>query len=160
METNNRWKSIGIRIVGMAYFGRKHSFFFKNFKGQFWGEYNHDYRPPRIFNNSKNCKPFVDFINNTIYERLCDGSIKCLGKVGCVEPPRIVAPLTMEPSKPRLYLNNCFRDNPFKLDTLKDVPRVTKCNAFFTSLDDKSCFDNVLLNPDSYDLVGFQWGGY
>lgn len=32
--------------------------------------------------------------------------------------------------------------------------------AFFTSLDDKSGFDNVKLHPDSYDLMGFEWAGY
>ena len=49
---------------------------------------------------------------------------------------------------------------PFTLDTLKDIPRLVHPNAFFTSNDDKSAFDNVKLNPMSYDLVAFQWGGY
>ena len=49
---------------------------------------------------------------------------------------------------------------PFTLDTLKDIPRLVHPNAFFTSIDDKSAFDNVKLNPMSYDLVAFQWGGY
>ena len=49
---------------------------------------------------------------------------------------------------------------PFTLDTLKDIPRLVHPNVFFTSIDDKSAFDNVKLNPMSYDLVAFQWGGY
>ena len=86
-------------------------------------------------------------------------------RVGEVDPPHIVAPLTIEPSKPRLcinlmYLNKWVRDISFSLDTLKDVPRATKASAFFTSIDDKSGFDNLKLEAGSRNLVGFQWGGY
>lgn len=82
-----------------------------------------------------------------------------------VEPPHIVAPLTVEPTKPRLcinlmYLNNWIKDIPFKLDTLKNVPRTVREGAYFTSIDDKSGFDNVLLSEESQTLVGFQWGGF
>ena len=59
-----------------------------------------------------------------------------------------------------MYLNNWIKNLTFNLDTLKDVQRVVKDNAYLTSIDDKSGFDNVLLAEDSYDLVGFQWGGY
>jgi len=98
-------------------------------------------------------------------ERLRNGSVECLGEVGIVQPPHIVAPLTVEPTKPRLcinlmYLNNWIKNVTFTLDTLKDVPRIVKRDAYFTSIDDKSGFDNVLLTDDSYKLVGFQWGGY
>ncbi len=76
-----------------------------------------------------------------------------------------MSPLTIEPTKPRLcinlmYLNNWIQDKPFALDTLKDIPRSIVTGAFFTSLDDKSGFDNVKLSPNSYSLVGFQWGGF
>ena len=137
-----------------------------NFKGNFWGsEYHHDFPPQRTFNNSNNCQLFTEFITNTIIERLRNGSIDCLGKIDEISPPHIVAPLTVEPTKPRLcinlmYLNNWIKNLTFNLDTLKDVQRVVKHNAYLTSIDDKSGFDNVLLAEDSYDLVGFQWGGY
>jgi hypothetical protein len=57
--------------------------------------------------------------SNTIIERLAN-----LGRVGSVEPPHIVSPLTIEPTKPRMcinlmYLNNWIQDIPFSLDTLK-----------------------------------------
>ena len=79
-------------------------------------------------------------------ERLCNGSIECVGKVGEVGPPYIVSPLTIEPSKPRLcinlmYLNKWVIDIPFSLDRLKDVPRATEPNAYCTSIDDKSGFE-------------------
>ena len=140
--------------------------YIRPFRGSFRGiEYNHDFPPQRIFNNSAKCIPFTDFINNTIMERLCNGSIECVGKVGEVDPPYIVSPLTIEPSKPRLcinlmYLNNWVIDIPFSLDTLKDVPRATEPNAYYTSIDDKSGFDNLKLKPGSGGLVAFQWGGY
>ena len=75
-----------------------------------------------------------------------------------------MSPLTVESSKPRLCINlmyfNWIQDLPFSLDTLKDIPRLVHSNAWFTSIDDKSAFDNVKLNSSSYDLVAFQWGGY
>ena len=43
----------------------------------------------------------------------------------------------------------------FTLNTLKDVPRVTKQNAFFTSVDDKSGFDHGLLEKASTTLFVF-----
>lgn len=140
--------------------------YIKPFKGSFSGdEYNHDFPPPRHSNNSSKCIPFIDFINETVLERLCNNSIECIGKVGQAKPPDIISALTVEPTKPRLcinlmYLNCWIRDVPFTLDTLKDVPRVIKQNAFFTSVDDKSGFDNVLLEEASRDLVCFQWAGY
>lgn len=104
-------------------------------------------------------------MTNTIIERLRNGSVKCLGNVGVVQPPHIVAPLMVEPTKSSLcinlmYLNNWINNVTFNLDTLKDVPRIVKKNAYFTSIDDKSGFDHVLLAEDWYKLVGFQWGGY
>ena len=140
--------------------------YIRPYRGSFDGmDYDHDFPPPRIFNNSGKCIPFINFINETILERLRNGSIECVGKVGEVKPPHIVAPLTIEPSKPRLcinlmYLNNWIRDIPFSLDTLKDVPRATMSNAYYTSIDDKSGFDNLMIGSTSSTLVGFQWGGY
>ena len=74
-------------------------------------------------------------------------------------------PLTVEPSKPRLcknlmYLNNWIKYILFSLDTLKDVPRVVKENAFFSSLDDKCSFDQVFLTNRSPNYICFQWAGF
>lgn len=56
------------------------------------------------------------------------GAIKLLGRVGKCQPPRVVMPLTVEPSKPRLchderYINLWIKDLPFRLETLKDIHR-------------------------------------
>lgn len=40
------------------------------------------------------------------------------------------------------------------------MPRTVRHGTYFTSIDDKSGFDNVRLSPLSYKLVGFQWAGY
>ncbi|XP_052060954.1 uncharacterized protein LOC127701170 isoform X2 [Mytilus californianus] len=59
-----------------------------------------------------------------------------------------------------MYLNNWIKDIPFSLDTLKNVHRSVRENAYFTTIDDKSGFDNVSLSEDSRRLVGFQWGAF
>ena len=68
------------------------------------------------------CKPFADFVRSTLLDRLASGAISLIGKVGEVDPPHLVLPLTVEPTKPRLchdarFLNLWMRDMPFKLDT-------------------------------------------
>ena len=80
--------------------------FIQPFKGEFWGiQYNHEYPPPRQFQNAKNCADFVCFINSELQERLRSGAISYVGKVGEVVPPYIVSPITIEPTKPRLCIN-------------------------------------------------------
>jgi hypothetical protein len=54
-----------------------------------------------------------------------------------------------------MYLNNWIKDIPFKLDTLRNVPRTVREGAYFTSIDDKSGFDNVLLSEESQTLALF-----
>ena len=57
-----------------------------------------------------------------------------------VDPPFIVLPLTVEPTKPRLchdarYLNLWMRDMPFSLDKLIDLPRYVGKDTYQTVLD-------------------------
>ena len=140
--------------------------YIRPFKGVFGGQhYDHNFPPPRVFNNSDKCKDFIPFISETIHERLQNGSIGYAGKVGVDPPPHIVAPLTVEPTKPRLcvnmmYLNNWIVDRPFRLDGLKDIPKTARENAFYTSTDDKSGYDNVCTNYRCHHLLGFQWAGH
>ncbi|CAC5420041.1 unnamed protein product [Mytilus coruscus] len=54
-----------------------------------------DGMPPRFLGSPR---------RQTVVERLNNGSIKCVGKVGLVKPPHIVAPLTVEPTKHRLCI--------------------------------------------------------
>ena len=140
--------------------------FMQRFKGEFWGmKYNYDYPPPRHFKNASNCQQFKEFINTELTSRLKSGAISYIGRVEDVQPPHIVSPITIEPSKPRLCINlmylNCFmKDTPFSLDTLSDVPETIKDGCFLTKLDDASGYDNVLMSEASRTLLGFQWGGH
>ena len=59
----------------------------------------------------------------TLHDRVRSGAITLLDKVGTVDPPHIVLPLTIEPTKPRLchdarYLNLWMQDRRFSLDRL------------------------------------------
>ena len=73
-----------------------------------------------------------------------------LGKVGEVQPPHLVLPLTVEPTKPRLchdarFLNLWMQDKPFKLDRVSDLPRYVSRDSYQSVLDDKSGYDHILL---------------
>ncbi|KAK3730129.1 hypothetical protein QZH41_004832 [Actinostola sp. cb2023] len=128
-------------------------------------QYDSDRPPPMAFKNNVSCKPFGEFIKRTLVERLRTGAISLVGRVGLVPPPHIVLPLTVEPTKPRLchdarYLNLWMQDRPFRLDSLKDLPRYVSKDSYQTALDDKSGYDHILLTDDSQTYFGFQWGGW
>ena len=139
--------------------------FFKPFKGSYKGEeYDSALPPQRIFLNHPSCKPFVDFISSTVLDRLSTGAISLWGKVGEVDPPHLVMPLTVEPSKPRLcndnrFLNLWIADRPFQLDHLRDIVRYTPPDSFQT-ICDKSGYDHIFLKESSRKYFGFQWGGW
>ena len=140
--------------------------FFQPFKGQHKGEsFNSALPPRRIFHNAISCKPFAQFISDTIVNRLSSGANSLWGKVGDVPPPYLVMPLTIEPSKPRLcndnrFLNLWIRDVPFKLDSLMGLPRYVFPSSFQSVCDDKSGYDHVLLSPESRPYFGFERGGW
>lgn len=139
---------------------------FKHFKGNFKGKsYNADQPVPSYFPNASNCKYHTQFIVKTLEERIENGLLTVLGRVGEVEPPILVMPITIEPSKPRMchderFLNLWIKDFPFKLDTLKEVPRMVEKDMFMSSLDDKSGYDHILLKPSCRTYFGIQFGGW
>jgi len=136
----NKWIREGVKVED----------FFRQFKGNFEGlDYNSDTPPHTVFQNATNCSEFVPFIIDTLTERICNGSISVVGKVGECTPPHLVLPITIEPYNLRLchderFLNLWIRDSPFHLDTLNDVPRVIERGSLMTSLDDKFCYDHVV----------------
>lgn len=140
--------------------------YFRPFNGVFKGKsYNSDRPPSEYFKNNFSCKQFADFVRKTILERLTTGAVSLLGKVGQVDPPHLILPLTVEPSKPRLchdarFLNLWMVDMPFSLDTLTNLPRYVTPGSFQTILDDKSGYDHLLLNEESRTFFGIQWGGW
>lgn len=140
--------------------------YFKHFKGTFKGkDYDSDRPPARQFQNNVSCRPFTQFVQRTLLNRLETGAITLLGRVGHVTPPFLVLPLTVEPTKPRLchdarYLNLWMRDTPFSLDGLGDLPRYVHKDSYQTILDDKSGYDHILLTKESRTFFGIQWGGW
>ena len=87
--------------------------------------------------NNASCKPFVQFIQRTLLERMENGAVSLVGKVGVVEPPYLVLPLTVEPSKPCLchdarFLNLWMTDKLFSLDSIMDLPRYVSRDSFQT----------------------------
>ena len=96
-----------------------------DFKGQ---AYNSEYLPPVILKNSPIAVKFSQFVSDAILQWVTAGVIAVWGLVDGVAPPRLVFPLTVEPSKPQLchdkrYLNLWIRDLTFKRDHLCDLPR-------------------------------------
>lgn len=122
--------------------------------------------PPRIvFPNARNCQDQEGFISNCIIERVRNGSLLVLGKVGFVDPPHLVMPITIEPTKPRMChdessLNLWIKDCPFTLDYITDLPRYVGLNHFQSTIDDKSGYDHIPVHPSSCTFFGLQWKGY
>ncbi|KAK3745186.1 hypothetical protein QZH41_008385, partial [Actinostola sp. cb2023] len=83
--------------------------FIVHFKGRFGNQaYDAPYPPHKIFPNNQSCLEFEEFITNTILERLANGSLSFWGLVGDVEPPHLVMPITVEPTKPRMCHDERF----------------------------------------------------
>ena len=140
--------------------------FFIPFRGDFQGtRYNSPTPPPAMRANNKSCVGFEDFISSTILERLKNGSMSVWGKVDQVDPPHLVMPITIEPTKPRMchderYLNIWIRDLPLTLDYISNLPRYVGRGHFQTTMDDNSGYDHVLLSPESRTYFGLHWGGW
>ena len=74
-------------------------------------------------------------------KRVKTGALSVWGRVGFVDPPYLVLPLTIEPTKQRLcldarFLNLWMRDQPFTLDGLVDVPRYVYKGSYMSKCDD------------------------
>ena len=140
--------------------------FFQEFKGNFKGRHFNSRLPPKqYFVNSATCKQHVQFINRELNEKIASGAIRLLGKVGSCQPPRVVMPLVVEPSKPRLchderFLNLWIKDSPFRLETLKDVHRLVQKDSQMVTCDEKSGYCHVKLSEESQTYFGIQFGGF
>ena len=72
--------------------------------------------PQKQFRNHDSCKNFNESISNEIIDRVRTGAFKVWGQEGVDDPPHLVLPLTVEPSKLCLdarFLNLWMRDAPF-----------------------------------------------
>ena len=78
--------------------------------------------------------------------------------------PRLIMPLSVEPSKPRLIydarsLNQHVADFPFSMDTVGRVAQIAAEMCFMTSIDDASAFHHIGIHAASWPLLGFSYDG-
>ena len=141
--------------------------FFQHYEGVYKRRsFNSVVPPPMYFqNDTERCHEFKDFISTTILQRLKEGSIKWLGRVGVDPPPYVVNALSVKPTKPRLILSmkavNLFcRDTPFSLAPLTDIVRHIPEDSFFSGMDDTQGYKHLSLTPESYPYCGFEFSGH
>ena len=141
--------------------------FFQHYKGVFNGRVFDSSVPPCMYfqNDTTRCNEFKDFVTKTILQRLKEGSIKWLGRVGVDPPPRVVNALSVEPTKPRLInsmraVNLFCQDHPFMLTPLSEIVQHIPPKSFFTGMDDTQGYKHLSLTPESYQFCGFEWGGH
>ena len=136
------------------------------FRGDFQGKFYDSAIPPVAFYpNSKSCLNFDEFISPTILGRVKNGSLFIWEKVGSVQPPPLVMPITVEQTKPRMchyqrFLHLWIKDLPLSLDYISGLPRYVFKSHFQTAFDDKSGYDHIGLSPDSFTFVGLEWKGW
>ena len=111
-------------------------YFFQHFKGEYTARfYDSDLPPQTIFPNNPICSQFQEFISSSLIERVRNGSISIWGKEGQCQPPHLVMPITVEPSKPRLchdkrFLNLWMNTPPVSFDQITDLPRYVQSGHF------------------------------
>ena len=90
-------------VLPIIFHGVVISYYFQPFQGTFLQQfYDSNFPPRKIFPNSKSCASFEGSITDTIMERVRNGSLNVLGRMGEVEPPHLVLPIMIEPKKPRM----------------------------------------------------------
>ena len=135
--------------------------FFSHFNGDFKGKsYDSPLPPPSFLENNKICDQYVNFICESIIERVRNRSMSIWGKKGQCDRPYLVMPLTIEPSKPRLchderFLNPWMKNSKVSFDPITDVPRYVDAGHFQSKLHDKSGYDHISLTQDSRTFLAF-----
>ena len=97
-------------------------------------------------------------------DKVANGSFLIWGKVGEVDPPQLVMPITIEPTKPRMchderFLNLWIKDYPIPLDYITDLSPYVFYGHFQTTFDEKSGFDLVRLHQSWSMFFVFWWAG-
>ena len=105
------------------------------------------------------------FSGEPLLGKVDNGSFLIWGKVGEVDPPQLVMPITIEPTKPRMchderFFNPWIKDYPIRLDCITDLSLCGFYGHFQTTFDEKSGFDLVRLHPSWSTFSGFWWAGW
>jgi hypothetical protein len=149
------------RIAGWIDEGVDIRDFIKPFSGEFMGrEYNSPSPPPFAASNH--------IILDPILRTFVDDELARLLGVGAIarehEPPMIVLPLGVEPTKPRLildgrYVNLWCPSEEMQYETLRHFQQGINVDDWLFSLDHKSGYHHVPLAESSWQFMGFQWDG-
>ena len=143
--------------------------FFQPFKGSFKGVQYDLTEPPAYYQgNSASCATNAKLVAQTLEERLKNGSLQLLGRwdeLDETQLPHCIMPLTLDPKKERLchderFLNLFIEDSPFKLDTLREVPRMLQEGDTLINTDEKSGYDHVALASNSFQYFGLMFNGW
>ena len=139
--------------------------FFSGFSGAFQGRHYGGPSPPRAqFDNHALPTHLENFVGKKISEAVAAGAMQEWGKVGLVEPPHLVLPIGVEPSKPRMlhdarFLNLWCKSPQFKFEGLHMLPDLVDKGEFGFNIDHTSGYWHIALSADSYTYFGFQWDG-
>ena len=146
--------------------------FFRRFTGRFKGvDYDSEEPPQRAFSNNfgstrtSTGERAEDWAAKKVAEDVATGAIRCLGRVGEVDAPRVVLPLSVEPSKPRLitdarYVNLWCDAGSFSLDSVGQVPEVFRREGFFCNYDHKSGYHAHPFAEEEQGWFGFELKGF
>jgi hypothetical protein len=141
--------------------------FFQHFVGKFEGiGLNSEIPPPMVFNNYRNCIPHKEEIARHLEEGIMNGSLELLGRVGEVEPPRVVMPLLMVSGtrKSRLchderYLNLFMKHKKFFLEGSSLSPTLLEQGDYMAATDEKSAYLGIFISDRSQKFFGLEFGG-
>ena len=138
------------------------------FKGNYGGKHYDCQSPPRVqFQNYSGCEQYKFEIARQLEERIRNGSMEVIGKVGEVEAPHLVLPLVMVEGKKKnrlchddRFLNLFMKHMPFSLEGLSKLPAIIEEGECVASTDEKSAYDGLLLSETSRTYFGLQFGGF
>ena len=165
----DRWSQVcshtpnGRRVHGWAVEGVRAADFFRPFKGKFMRKsYESDIPPRAEFSNHVLPPALESFVDVKIEEEVRAGAARVWGRVGLVDPPHLVLPIGVEPSKPRKLLDARFLnlwcvDVPFKFEGLPLVPDLSDVSDYAFNVDHSSGYWHVALTQDSWTYFGFRW---
>jgi len=142
--------------------------FMQPFKGNFAGLHLDSEQPPaHIFLNYKVCEPYKCEIAQILEDRIANGSLELLGRVGLVQPPHIIMPLVIVENHGKIrlchderYLNLFMSLNPFSLEGLPQIPHMLVKGDLIASTDEKSAYDGLLLSEAFRKFFGLEFAGW
>ena len=142
--------------------------YFKPFKGNFFGLHLDSDIPPKcILPNYASCEQYGPIIAEQLHERIKNGSMELVGKIGEVDPPHLVMPLVVVSQRDKIrlchderLLNLFMVHKPFMLEGLAQIPAMLCQGDKIASSDEKSAYDGVLISPRSRTFFGLQFGGW